>query len=105
MKFGWRIILIVVVIVAVMALIFFGFKKSDIQTSKETALENLNITPSPKADNLPAATGNVDSAISSFLLDSDSEASVILNDTTDASAMSYENTEISNFGQSYENDF
>lgn len=103
MKFGWRIILTVIVVIAAVAVIFVGLNKKT--KPGEQAKGSLKTTPSIEAINLPKATGNIDDVINSLMLGADAEASSIYSDSTDVSAVSYDNTEISNFGQSYENNF
>jgi len=106
MNFGWRVILIVVVVIAVVALIFIGFRKPK-NTLEEQALtgQNLSVTSSPEAESLPVATGNIDETVNALIQDVDKEISGIYGDSTDSSAVTYDNSEISNFGQSYENEF
>ena len=105
MKFGWRVILIIAVVIVVVGLIFIGFKKPNNQPAEQAFTgQNLNTTPLA-AEKLPIATGNIDDAVNSLIQDSNSEILSISSDSTDSSVVTYDNSEISNFGQSYENNF
>lgn len=106
MKFGWRVILIIAVVIVVVGLIFIGLRKPE-STSNEQAFtgQNLIVTSSPEAESLPVATGNIDETVNALIQDVDKEISGIYGDSTDSSAVTYDNSEISNFGQSYENNF
>jgi len=105
MNFGWRVILIIAVVIVAVGLIIIGFRKPNNQPAEQAFTgQNLNTTPLV-AEKLPIATGNIDEAVNSLIQDSDKEISSIYSDSTDSSAVTYDNSEISNFGQSYENNF
>jgi len=100
MKFGWRIILVVIVVIIALVVILVGLNKK-----VEPASSNLTGIPSAETINLPKATGNIDDVVNSLILGADAESTIIYRDSTDVSSINYDDAEISNFGQSYENNF
>lgn len=96
MKIGWRIALAFVLVVAVGAIIYVGLKKGS-EPEGELYFS--------QGSSLPMPSGNIDAAVNSFILDSDKEAAAIYGDSYDSAALNYNDAELSNFGQSYENYF
>lgn len=103
MNFNWRIIILLGVLIAAIVLIFIGFKKNVDNLSNQK--EQIVIATPAVEEKMPVATGNIDDVASFLLLDVNGEISKITSDSTDVSAMNYDDVEISNFGQSYEDEF
>ena len=99
MTINWKIIVPVLAILAIAAwLIYyqFGIKplQPQYQAEKGTTEQAAKIIP-------PPATGNIDDAINTLIQDATNEQALAAEEDADASLINLDSQEISNFGQSY----
>lgn len=99
MTINWKTIIPLIIILVIAAgLIYYQFGIKPLQpqyTTEKAAPEQVaKITP-------PPATGNVDDAINAFIQDSTNEQALAAEEDADASLIDLDSQEISNFGQSY----
>lgn len=99
MTTNWKIMVPLIIILVIAAgLIYyqFGIKPLQPQYTTEKAMpeQTAKITP-------PAATGNTDDAINALIQDATNEQVLATEEDADASLIDLDRQEISNFGQSY----
>ncbi len=90
MKINWRIIILSGVLIIVVVLISIGFMQY---------YKNGGIWQSLKT------TESIDDVVNSLMQDSDKEVSAIQSDNTDSYYLTSDSQAVSDFGQSYENEF